>query len=69
MDVQLPQMNGYEATKIIKSGHPQVPVVIQTAFSMREDKKKAYEAGCDDYIAKPLTVDSLKDKIDKYLKV
>jgi len=69
MDVQLPQMNGYEATKIIKSGHPKVPVVIQTAFSMREDKKKAYEAGCDDYIAKPLTVDSLKDKIDKYLKV
>jgi len=69
MDVQLPQMNGYEATKIIKSGHPQVPVVIQTAFSMREDKKKAYEAGCDDYIAKPLTVDSLKDKIDKFLKV
>ncbi len=69
MDVQLPQMNGYEATRIIKSGHPKVPVVIQTAFAMREDKEKAYDAGCDDYIAKPLTVDTLKDKIDKFLNV
>ncbi len=69
MDVQLPQMNGYEATKIIKSGHPEVPIVMQTAFAMSMDKDKAYNAGCDDYIAKPLTIDSLKNKIDKYLKI
>lgn len=67
MDVQLPEMSGYEATKIIKSRNPKIPIVIQTAFAMPEDKEKAYGAGCDDYITKPMTIDSLRNKLDKYL--
>jgi PAS domain S-box-containing protein len=69
MDVHLPEMNGYEATKIIKSEFPGIPVVIQTAFAMAGDKEKALKSGCDDYMSKPLTLDVLRQKIDKYLAV
>lgn len=67
MDVGLPQMNGYEATRIIKQEFPHIPVVIQTAFVMVEDRKTAIEAGCDDIIAKPFTIDIIHQKLNKYL--
>ncbi len=68
MDVQLPEMSGYEATKIIKSNFPKIPVLIQTAYAMKGDRERAFDAGCDDYLAKPISWDILKDKINKYLK-
>ncbi len=68
MDVQLPEMSGYEATKIIKSNFPKLPVIIQTAYAMKGDRERAFEAGCDDYLAKPVSWDILKDTINKYLK-
>ncbi|WP_319592129.1 response regulator [uncultured Draconibacterium sp.] len=67
MDVRLPKMNGYDATRIIKQEFPEIPVVIQTAFAMLEDRKTAFEAGCDDLIAKPYTVDTINQKLNKYL--
>jgi CheY-like chemotaxis protein len=69
MDVHLPEMNGYEATKIIKSEFPEIPVIIQTAFAMSGDKEKALKSGGDDYMSKPLTLEVLRQKIDKYLAV
>jgi PAS domain S-box-containing protein len=67
MDVQLPEMNGYEATKIIKSEFPHLPVIIQTAYAMKGDREKAFEAGCDDYLSKPVLVKDLKEKISRFV--
>ncbi len=54
MDIQLPGMNGYEATRLIKQIRPQLPVIAQTAFAMTNEKDACLEAGCDGYIAKPI---------------
>jgi PAS domain S-box-containing protein len=68
MDVQLPEINGYEATKMIKSEFPELPVIIQTAYAMKGDRQKAIEAGCDDYLAKPVSLNDLKEKISRLIK-
>lgn len=65
MDVQLPEINGYEATRILKKILPEIPIIIQTAYAMKEDEENAFEAGCDDYIAKPISLKILKEKINK----
>jgi len=67
MDVQLPGMNGYDATRKIKSEFPNLPVIIQTAYAMKGDKEKALDAGCDDYLTKPVNLKMLRDKIKKYV--
>ena len=66
MDVRLPEMSGFEATKIIKSEFPDLPVIIQTAYAMKGDMEKAYQAGCDDYLSKPVAFNDLKTKILQY---
>jgi len=53
MDVQMPIMNGYEATAIIKKYRPDLPVVILTAFALDGEKEKGFVAGCSDFINKP----------------
>ncbi|HKI90344.1 MAG TPA: PAS domain S-box protein, partial [Draconibacterium sp.] len=68
MDVQLPEMNGFEATRIIKAEFPNLPVIIQTAYAMKTDMEKAFQAGCDDYLSKPLSLSILKEKIKKYVE-
>jgi CheY-like chemotaxis protein len=67
MDVHLPGMNGYDATRIIKSEFPNLPVIIQTAYAMKGDRDKAFQAGCDDYLAKPVLLKDLKEKINKFV--
>ncbi len=67
MDLQMPEMNGYEATKIIKEINPVIPVIAQTAFAMSDDREKALEAGCDDYLAKPIKSKDLLNTVEKYL--
>jgi len=54
MDIQMPKMNGYEATRQIRQFNKDVVIIAQTAFAMAGDKEKALEAGCNNYIAKPL---------------
>jgi PAS domain S-box-containing protein len=66
MDIKLPVMNGYEATRQIKMLRPKLPVVAQTAFAMSSDRGKALEAGCDDYITKPIVADNLIRIINKF---
>lgn len=67
MDMKMPVMDGKEATRQIKSMHPALPVIAQTAYASYEDKLMAQDAGCDDFIAKPILVGALLEKMDHYL--
>jgi len=67
MDIQMPVLNGLEATKIIKQIQHDIPVIAQTAFALEDDREKMLAAGCDDYIAKPIKADLLLTMIDQYL--
>ena len=69
MDLQMPEMNGYEATKIMKAKRPDLPIVAQTAFAMSDDREKALDAGCDDYLAKPIKSKDLLNTVEKYMHV
>jgi len=67
MDLQMPEMNGYEATGLIKNENPGVPIIAQTAFAMSDDREKALGAGCDDYLAKPIKSKDLLNIVEKYI--
>jgi len=67
MDIKLPNMNGFEATRHIKSKRKNLPIIAQTAYAMSTDEESCLKAGCDDYIAKPLRIDDLLKKVNKYL--
>jgi CheY-like chemotaxis protein len=67
MDVQLPNMNGYEATKQIREFNKNVIIIAQTAFALTGDKEKSIAAGCNDYITKPIKKDILMSLIQKHL--
>lgn len=66
MDLKMPVLNGYEATKQIKNIRPDLPVIALTAYAMEQDRKKAMDAGCDGYIAKPVKKDQLLSIIKEY---
>jgi len=67
MDIKMPQMDGYTATREIKNISSKVPVIAQTAYAMSEEKEKSREAGCDDYIAKPIGYDDLLATINRFV--
>ncbi|MDA3891824.1 MAG: response regulator [Salinivirgaceae bacterium] len=67
MDIKMPIMNGFDATRKIKAINKNILVVAVTAYAMKEDEAKAREAGCDDYFSKPLNSKKMKAVIDKYL--
>jgi hypothetical protein len=67
MDVRMPVMNGYEATEYIKAFNPDLPVIIQTAFAMSVDRENSFEAGCDDYLAKPIKATELYAILKRFL--
>jgi hypothetical protein len=68
MDIKMPVMNGFEATKLIKQLRPDLPVIAQTAFTSKEEKKKAKTAGCDSVIFKPINRNELLEKMKRLLK-
>ncbi len=67
MDIGLPDISGYEATRRIKSAAPGIKIIAQTAYVSDDDKVKAFEAGCDDFVGKPLTREQLLAVINKHL--
>ena len=67
MDIKMPIMDGYEATRIIKQTRPNVKVIAQTAYALANDRENVKQAGCDDYIAKPIEKEHLYSIIKKYL--
>ena len=66
MDIKMPEMNGYDATKKIREFNKEVIIIAQTAFGLSGDKEKAIEAGCNDYISKPIKQSDLKGLVEKY---
>jgi len=67
MDVQLPGMNGNEAATKIRQFNERIPIIAQTAHAMSEDKDRSINAGCNDYITKPINISLLMQKISQYI--
>jgi len=59
MDLKMPVMDGYEATVLIKKIRPDLTIIAQSAFTSKEEKQKAIEAGCDGFISKPIDKNEL----------
>lgn len=68
MDINMPEMGGYEATKKIRKFNKDVVIIAQTAYGMQSDHDKAIAAGCTDYISKPINIISLSKLIQQYFK-
>jgi len=68
MDIRLPIMNGFEATKQIKAFRPNLPIIVQTAYTTSQEKKAAFSAGCDDFYSKPISRKTLNSIVYKYLR-
>lgn len=68
MDIKLPDMNGYDATRKIREFNNKVKIIAQTAFAFAGDEVKAIQAGCNEYITKPIKKEILFSVIDKYRK-
>ena len=66
MDLQMPEMAGYEATRQIREFNKQIVIIAQTAYGLPNDREKAIEAGCNDYIAKPIPKNELRALIQKH---
>ncbi len=67
MDLSMPVMDGLEATKQIKEFNPDIPIIAQTAYAMEADREQTFEAGCNDYISKPIRRNILIELLYKYL--
>ena len=70
MDIQMPVMDGFEAISILKADPvtKSIPIIALTAFAMQGDKEKCMEAGCNDYITKPLDTRAFVTKVREYLE-
>ena len=66
MDIKMPIMDGYDATRAIKKIRPDLKIVAQTAYSTEDDIKKALDAGCDDFLSKPVDQNKLKSVLNNH---
>lgn len=66
MDLKMPELNGFEATKQIKVFRPDLPIVALTAYSDNEDKQRAIDSGCNDFITKPFKKDFILGKLKEF---
>ena len=66
VDAEMPEMDGFEATRQIRQFNKDVIIIAQTAYGLSGDREKAIEAGCNDYISKPINREVLLALIQKY---
>jgi signal transduction histidine kinase len=69
MDMKMPEIDGFEATRQIKQLNPKVPVIAITAYAMSGDEDRIIAAGCDGYISKPINKRSLLDKMKEFIEI
>lgn len=69
MDIKLPVVNGLESTRLIKKYKPHIKIIAQTAFAMLGDRTRCLNAGCDEYITKPIDPNELFNKIMRLLSI
>ena len=67
MDIQMPNMDGYQATQALREQGRTIPIIALTAHTSDEDESKCFAAGCDDYLSKPIDARRLMEKLGKYL--
>lgn len=67
MDIKMPEMDGYQATRLIREFDKQVIIIAQTAYALTGDREKALHAGCNDHVTKPIKRETLLNIISKYL--
>jgi PAS domain S-box-containing protein len=67
MDINMPVINGYECTRRIKNKRPDLPVIAQTAYAMSGEREISREAGCDDYLSKPIKVSELLETMARHI--
>ncbi len=67
MDIQLPEISGYEATSQIRLTNKSLPIIAQTAYAMTEDRQKCLESGCNEVLVKPIRMDDVLATVAKYL--
>lgn len=68
MDMKMPKLSGFEATKQIREFNKDIIVIAQTAFAINNEKNQVFEAGCNDYIAKPYTEEDILSLLKKWLE-
>ena len=68
MDIKLPILDGYEATRKIRESNTTVPIIAQTAYVMSGEEEKTKDAGCDAYLTKPLRLNVVLETIDSFFR-
>jgi len=68
MDIKLPELNGYDATKRIREFNKDIVIIAQTSYAFPDDREKAITAGCNDYISKPYSQNDLLELLKKWTK-
>ena len=66
MDIKMPEMDGLEATQRIREFNSTIPIIAVTAFAMTGDEQKALNAGCNEYVSKPISMKALLQKLENY---
>lgn len=67
MDIRLPEIDGYQATKAIKDQRGNLPIIVQTAYALSNERLKAIQSGCDEFLPKPIKIETLYHVLKKYL--
>lgn len=67
MDIRLPGIDGYEVTRQLKAQKRHLPIIAQTAYALSNDRIKALESGCDEFLSKPIKLGVLFDVLKKYI--
>ncbi len=66
MDLHMPELNGFKATRKIKDLKKDIPIIVQTAYILAGEEEMSYEVGCDEFLAKPIKFNTLLSTIEKY---